>query len=356
MRSLVNKVFTPRAIEAMRPMVTETIDRYLAKVDRSRFDVVQDFSAFFPVEVITQMLGVPEIYRQQVREWVDTSLHREPGQIDMSEKGMQAIGEAMALYYKLIQERRANPCDDMFSRLVAAEIERAQRLSVFEGRPAPLQDVLLLFEFRVAARLLQIALETLEAPFDDAKVGKDQLVLHRAHVTRRIDGSRRVRHRGIAKHADHVQERVGVAERSDVEQRRGTRLRAGCAAHVGELDGGRHVLLRVEQRRQAIEAIVGHAGDADVRFLFAAGAGGFAGAGEQLKESSLARRRESNEAGSQHGRSAHASTALGEPLIEALRSSWLSWRLPRLSASHVPRAAKAGRTYSVSSSDSAFYR
>jgi cytochrome P450 len=124
MRSLVNKVFTPRAIEAMRPMVTETIDRYLAKVDRTRFDVVQDFSAFFPVEVITQMLGVPEEYRQQVREWVDTSLHREPGQIDMSEKGMQAIGEAMALYYKLIQERRANPCDDMFSRLVAAEIER----------------------------------------------------------------------------------------------------------------------------------------------------------------------------------------------------------------------------------------
>ena len=106
MRSLVNKVFTPRAIEAMRPMVTETIDRYLAKVDPVNFDVVQDFSAFFPVEVITQMLGVPEEYRQQVREWVDTSLHREPGQIDMSESGMQAIGEAMALYYKLI--RRAS--------------------------------------------------------------------------------------------------------------------------------------------------------------------------------------------------------------------------------------------------------
>ena len=90
MRSLVNKVFTPRAIEAMRPMVTETIDRYLAKADPDEFDVVQDFSALFPVQVITQMLGVPEEYRQQVGEWVDTSLRREPGQIDMSEKGMQA--------------------------------------------------------------------------------------------------------------------------------------------------------------------------------------------------------------------------------------------------------------------------
>ena len=124
MRSLVNKVFTPRAIEAMKPMVTETIDRYIAKANPKRFDVVGDFSAFFPVEVITQMLGVPEEYRQQVREWVDTSLHREPGQIETSEEGMQAIGESMAFYYNLIQERRAEPQDDMFSRLIAAEIER----------------------------------------------------------------------------------------------------------------------------------------------------------------------------------------------------------------------------------------
>jgi cytochrome P450 len=136
MRSLVNKVFTPRAIEAMRTMVTETIDRYISKADPARFDVVADFSAFFPVQVITQMLGVPEEYRQQVREWVDTSLQREPGQIDMSEAGMQAIAESMGLYYQLIQERRAKPEDDMFSRLVAAEITRedgeAESLDDFE--------------------------------------------------------------------------------------------------------------------------------------------------------------------------------------------------------------------------------
>ena len=124
MRSLVNKVFTPRAIEAMRPMVTETIDRYLNAADPTSFDVVQDFSAYFPVDIITTMLGVPEDKRQQVREWVDTSLHREPGQIDMSEEGMAAIAEAMGLYFQLIQERRNEPQDDMFSRLVAAEIQR----------------------------------------------------------------------------------------------------------------------------------------------------------------------------------------------------------------------------------------
>ncbi|WP_333894488.1 cytochrome P450 [Mycolicibacterium gadium] len=124
MRSLVNKVFTPRAIEAMRPMVTETIDRYLSAADPTGFDVVQDFSAYFPVDIVTTMLGVPEDKRQQVREWVDTSLHREPGQIEMSDEGMAAIAEAMGLYFQLILERRNEPQDDMFSRLVAAEIQR----------------------------------------------------------------------------------------------------------------------------------------------------------------------------------------------------------------------------------------
>ncbi|OBI83160.1 cytochrome P450 [Mycobacterium sp. E740] len=136
MRSLVNKVFTPRAIQALKPMVTHTIERHLSKVDPGRFDVVQDFSALFPVEVITQMLGVPEEYRQQVREWVELSLQREPGQIEMSEKGMQAVAESMGLYFNLIQERRAEPKDDMFSRLIAAEVEREdgekQQLDDFE--------------------------------------------------------------------------------------------------------------------------------------------------------------------------------------------------------------------------------
>ncbi|ORA43111.1 cytochrome, partial [Mycolicibacterium celeriflavum] len=106
MRSLVNKVFTPRAIEAMRPMVTETIDRFISKASPDRFDVVQDFAALFPVEVISQMLGVPEEYRQKVREWGDISLRREPGQVEMSEEGKQAVAELMGLYYNIIQERR----------------------------------------------------------------------------------------------------------------------------------------------------------------------------------------------------------------------------------------------------------
>ena len=86
--------------------------------------MVADFSVFFPVDVITQMLGVPAEYRQQVRLWIDESLHREPGQIDMSDAGMDAMAQMWVMYYELIQQRRADPQDDMISQLIAAEVER----------------------------------------------------------------------------------------------------------------------------------------------------------------------------------------------------------------------------------------
>ncbi|WP_299559929.1 cytochrome P450 [uncultured Mycolicibacterium sp.] len=122
MRSLLNKAFTPRAVQSQRETITELVRHYLGKADPDNFDVVQDFSGPFPVEVITRMAGVPEEYRQQVREWVDTSLHREPGRIGQTEEGMQANIATAMFYYDLVQKRRAEPQDDMISRLIAAEI------------------------------------------------------------------------------------------------------------------------------------------------------------------------------------------------------------------------------------------
>ena len=122
MRSLVNKAFTPRAIQSQRETVEHLVDQYLAQVDPDNFDVIADFSGPFPVEVITRMAGVPEEYRQKVREWIDISLTREPGNIGYTEAGMAASIESGTYYYRLAQERRANPQDDMISRLIAAEV------------------------------------------------------------------------------------------------------------------------------------------------------------------------------------------------------------------------------------------
>ncbi|ORB65624.1 cytochrome P450 [Mycolicibacterium tusciae] len=122
MRSLLNKAFTPRAIQSQHDTVVELVEHYLSKVDPDNFDVVQDFSGPFPVEVITRMAGVPEDFRQQVRHWIDKGLEVRPGQIEMSEENLQANMDAGVYYYSLVQERRQDPQDDMISRLIAAEI------------------------------------------------------------------------------------------------------------------------------------------------------------------------------------------------------------------------------------------
>ena len=134
MRHLVNKVFTPRAIERQRQLVIEQIDRFLAAANPGEFDVVQDFSALFPVEVITQMLGVPAELRQQVRLLLDKMLEREYGNVATPEEGVQAGIETGLMYYNIIQERRADPQDDMISDLIAVEVERG-------GVPTKLDDV-----------------------------------------------------------------------------------------------------------------------------------------------------------------------------------------------------------------------
>lgn len=122
MRSLLNKAFTPRAVQSQRETVVELVEHFLAKVDPHNFDVVQDFSGPFPVEVITRMAGVPEEYRQQVRHWIDKGLEHKPGQFELSEENMQANIDSGVYYYGLTQERRNDPQDDMISRLIAAEI------------------------------------------------------------------------------------------------------------------------------------------------------------------------------------------------------------------------------------------
>ena len=135
LRVLVSRVFTPRAIASMEPVVRSIITKFLDQCDPKKFDVVEDWSERFPVEVISTMLGVPEENRQQIKKWLDRSLHRKPGEIGVSEDGIEAGMEAGLFYYTLIVQKRENPGDDMISRLIEAEITRE------DGTTTSLDDV-----------------------------------------------------------------------------------------------------------------------------------------------------------------------------------------------------------------------
>jgi cytochrome P450 len=124
-RALVSRVFTPRAVTALEPMVREVISEYLdAVADRESFDLVADVSGPFPVDIISRMLGVPAGERQQIREWLDLGLHREPGRMETTEAGQQAMFEMGVYFYELTRVKRANPVDDMLSRLTQVTVQR----------------------------------------------------------------------------------------------------------------------------------------------------------------------------------------------------------------------------------------
>ncbi|MSO79241.1 MAG: cytochrome P450 [Acidimicrobiia bacterium] len=124
MRKLVSRVFTPRAIGALEPMVRDVITAHLAPLEGEReFDLVADFSAPFPVEIISQILGVPKDDRQQIRHWTDAMLHREADNPATTQAGMKA-GLNQTLYFmELAKERRDHPADDMITRLTEVEVE-----------------------------------------------------------------------------------------------------------------------------------------------------------------------------------------------------------------------------------------
>ncbi|WP_067855251.1 cytochrome P450 [Nocardia shimofusensis] len=125
MRKLVSAVFTPRAIAALEPMIREAIAGFVERLDPERFDVVADFSSLFPIEVITTMLGVPKEDRQQLREWLSIPLQRAEGQVGIDEDARRAVQSSTAYYTRLVAERRVRPREDMISRLLAVEVDRA---------------------------------------------------------------------------------------------------------------------------------------------------------------------------------------------------------------------------------------
>ncbi|HYZ93544.1 MAG TPA: cytochrome P450 [Actinomycetota bacterium] len=125
LRALVNKAFTPRVIAALEPYVQNIVDGILEELrERSRCDFATDVAARIPFTVICQLLGVPEADRgalsHAVGIFMESRAHTHDEPRDDIELGRY--------FLDLAHERRANPRDDLVSRLVAAEVD-GERLS-----------------------------------------------------------------------------------------------------------------------------------------------------------------------------------------------------------------------------------
>jgi cytochrome P450 len=95
-RKLLAPAFTPRALKALRPRIEVLVDRLLDEAaERGHFDLIDDFASAIPVQLIGDMLGVPEDEREPLRGWslailgaLEPVLNRE-----QFERGVRAVGE-----------------------------------------------------------------------------------------------------------------------------------------------------------------------------------------------------------------------------------------------------------------------
>jgi cytochrome P450 len=124
MRSLVGKGFTPTKVAAMEQGVRDIAVAHLdAALAEGTFDFIADFAGKFPMDVISELVGVPPADRDEVRRLADLLLHREDGVYDVPPAGLDAALQLAAYYQDMVNDRRRTPRDDLTSALLDAEID-----------------------------------------------------------------------------------------------------------------------------------------------------------------------------------------------------------------------------------------
>jgi cytochrome P450 len=122
-RNLVSKAFTPRSMAQIEPEVVRIARAHLDALEgRTQFDLVDDFTARLPMDVISALLGIPESDRREVQRKSNLMLHREPGNPLPTKDAIAASGDLLAYITRLIAERRARPGDDLLTRLLEVEV------------------------------------------------------------------------------------------------------------------------------------------------------------------------------------------------------------------------------------------
>jgi cytochrome P450 len=134
LRRLVSKAFTPKMVHELRPRIQELVDDALdAIAARGQADVIADLAFPLPFTVISEMLGMPDGNRDEVRGWSHTLTKTldpilSPEEVEAS---LAAANKMMAHIEDVLAWKREHPADDLLSGLLAAEDE-GDRLSQVE--------------------------------------------------------------------------------------------------------------------------------------------------------------------------------------------------------------------------------
>ena len=129
MRSLVNRVFTPRRVAELEPQVRAiALEHIEAALARGSFDFVTDFAGRMPMDVISEMIGVPRSDRAELRRLADLLVDRQKGLNDIPPAGIEAALDMAGYFQEMVDARRRRRTGDLTSALLGADVE-GDRLS-----------------------------------------------------------------------------------------------------------------------------------------------------------------------------------------------------------------------------------
>jgi cytochrome P450 len=143
LRRLVSKAFTPKMVHELRPRIQTLVDDALdSMAARGKADLISDLAFPLPFTVISEMLGMPDGNRDEVRGWSHTLTKTldpilSPEEVDAA---LLAASNMQAHVQDVLAWKRDHPADDLLTGLLAAEDE-GDRLSEIEL----LDQVLLLY-------------------------------------------------------------------------------------------------------------------------------------------------------------------------------------------------------------------
>jgi cytochrome P450 len=136
-RRLIMGALSPRAIAEMEPDLTALVDRLLdALAAKGSIDLIEDFAAAIPIQVIGNLLDVPHEERGPLRDWSLAILGALEPVIGLEAfaRGNEAVRDFLAYLETLVERRRAkpgNPERDVLTRLIQGE-DNGERLSAKE--------------------------------------------------------------------------------------------------------------------------------------------------------------------------------------------------------------------------------
>jgi cytochrome P450 len=126
LRDLVSRGFTPRRVRNLEPNIRELATHYIdAFIEKGECDFIAEFAGKLPMDVISEMLGVPKEDRDTLRGWADLVVHREEGRPEVPPEGIAAASNIISYFSRHVAERRTKPAaaDNLTDALIAAEID-----------------------------------------------------------------------------------------------------------------------------------------------------------------------------------------------------------------------------------------